>query len=70
MRLTVCQTELLTDIATKEAMYITSYTRWDQTARALIKKGLAKEGRFQGGRQYQLEITEEGRAESRRRGIA
>ncbi len=68
-RLTEPQIELLTDIATKPQMYITYQSRWDQTARALIRKGLATE-HFEGGmHQYRLEITDAGRSEAIRRGI-
>ncbi len=69
VRLTPRQVELLTDIATKDCMYITYYSRWDQTATAMANKGLATR-RFAGsGHQYELRITRPGRAEAIRRGI-
>jgi hypothetical protein len=68
VRLTPPQVELLTDIATKPAMYITYGSRWDRTATALSKRDLAVK-RFAGGPQYELRITAAGRAEAARRGI-
>lgn len=69
VQLTHPQIELLTDIATKPQMYITYQSRWDQTATSLVRKDLAAK-RFAGsGHQYELRITEAGKAEAARRGI-
>jgi len=70
-RLTPPMIELLTDIATNPQMFITQWTRWDRTAQALISRGLAKVppgGQYH--QQYELLITDKGRAEAIRRGIA
>lgn len=70
IRLTPPMIELLTDIATKPAMFITRWSRWDKTAGALIDRGLAVGmGGYAGGRQYEVRITEAGRVEATRRGI-
>jgi hypothetical protein len=70
VRLTPPMLELLTDIATKPQMYITGWSRWDRTAHALIARKLAFAPRgYAGGRQYELRITDEGRAEAVRRHI-
>jgi hypothetical protein len=70
VRLTPPQVELLTDIATKPAMYITRWSKWDRTAQALIERGLAarSSGLFEGS-QYEVTITAAGRQEAARRGI-
>lgn len=68
VQLTPPQIELLTDIATKPAMYITYQSRWDQTATALVRKDLAT-NRWVGGSQYELKITDAGKTEAARRGI-
>lgn len=69
VRLTPPQVELLTDIATKPAMWITINSRWDRTARVLIRLGLAKVTE-DGYPQYEIRITEpKGKAEAIRRGI-
>lgn len=59
--------ELLTDIATHPQMYITCYSKWDRTARALIARDLATSDN--GYPQYELTITVDGQAEAVRRGI-
>ncbi|MEV0214401.1 hypothetical protein [Micromonospora sp. NPDC050695] len=71
IRLSPPMLELLTDIAIKPQMYITRGSRWSRTAGALIDRGLAviPRGNY-GGPQYALRITDEGRAEAARRGIA
>ncbi len=70
VRLSPPMVELLTDIATNPAMYITSYTRWDRTAQALIDRELATRSKgYAGSHQYELRITDPGRAEAGRRGI-
>lgn len=69
VRLTPPQVELLTDIATNPAMWISCHSRWDRTARVLIRLGLAKVTE-DGLPQYELRITEPaGKAEAVRRGI-
>ncbi|MCX5066745.1 hypothetical protein OOJ91_12900 [Micromonospora lupini] len=62
--------ELLTDIATKPQMFITRWSVWDRTARALIARGLAEIVGASYYQQYELRITDKGRAEAIRRGIA
>lgn len=68
MRLSDPQVELLTDIATHPQMYITCYSKWDRTAKALITRGLAaaSDNRYP---KYELRITDAGRAEAVTRGI-
>lgn len=61
--------ELLADIATKPQMYITRWSRWDRTAQALISRKLAAVPPGQFYAQYELRITDQGRAEAARRGI-
>ncbi|MEU8334737.1 hypothetical protein [Micromonospora tulbaghiae] len=61
--------ELLTDIATKPHMFITRYSSWSRTARALISRGFAVEAGGGDFRQYELRITAKGRAEAARRGL-
>jgi hypothetical protein len=69
VRLSPPMIELLTDITTKP-MYITLWSPWDRTAEALVSRGLAERPRgYAGGRQYEIRITEAGRAEAARRGI-
>lgn len=69
IRLSPPMLELLTDIATTPQMYILQWSRWDRTARALVSRGLATVPPGYHGRQYELRITAEGRAEAARRGI-
>jgi hypothetical protein len=70
MRLTPPQVELLTDIATKPAMYIARYSRWSRTAEVLIRLGLAAATPgYYSGPQYEITITDAGKAEAARRGI-
>lgn len=70
IRLTPPQIELLTDIATKPAMYVTRFSTWDRTATALITRGLAvRSPGYAGGRQCEITITQAGRDEAARRGI-
>jgi hypothetical protein len=68
LRLSPTMLELLEDLVKHPHMYITNYTRWDRTAQALIARGLA-EGTQTHGNEYELTITEEGRAEAVRQGI-
>jgi malonyl CoA-acyl carrier protein transacylase len=70
IRLTPSQVELLTDIAAKPAMYITKFSQWSRTAQALVARGLAHAPTgYAGAQQYELRITEAGRAEASRRGL-
>lgn len=69
IRLSPPMIELLTDIATKPQMYITQWSSWDRTANALISRGLARKTSAGHYRQYELRITDAGRAEATRRGI-
>lgn len=67
IRLTPPQIELLTDIATKPAMYITRFSNWGRTAAALIDRGLAVRSQgFAGAHQYEITITQAGRDEAAR----
>lgn len=68
MRLTERQVELLTDLATKREMYIAYGSTWDRTATSMVRKGLAS-NHFCGGHQYEVRITQPGRAEAIRRRI-
>jgi len=68
VRLTAPQAELLTDIATHPQMYVGTYGRWGRTAEALRSRGLAKLEWVEGN-QTEVTITDDGRAEARRRGI-
>lgn len=69
LRLSDPMIELLADIA-NHPMFITLWSRWDRTADALVKRGLAyRPGGYGGGRQYEIRITDEGRAEALRQGI-
>lgn len=67
MKLSPPQTELLTDIVTNPVMYITCHSRWDRTARALIRRGLATGDN--GYPQYELKATDKGREEAVAQGI-
>ncbi len=68
MKLSDPQVELLTDIAVNPQMYITSFSKWDRTAHALIRRKLAVVS-FSGYPQYELKITVNGQAKAVRRGI-
>ncbi len=68
MKLSDPQVELLTDLATNPQMYITSFSKWDRTARALINRKLAAVS-DSGYPQYELKITVDGQAEAVRHGI-
>jgi hypothetical protein len=68
MRLTPRQVELLTDIATHPHMYVGTWGRWGKTATALARRGLATTDYLE-GRQSEVTITEDGKAEAIRRGI-
>jgi hypothetical protein len=67
-RLTPPQIELLTDIATKPAMYLRSYSRWQKTGLCLVRYGFA-EMRSLEGNQSEITITDNGRREAIRRGL-
>lgn len=69
VKLTPPQVELLIDIATHPQMYVGSFGRWGRTARALQARGLATLCGVE--RDYlEVVITEAGRTEAVRRGIA
>ncbi len=67
-RLTPPQIELLTDIATKPAMYLRSYSRWQKTGLCLVNHGLAHMRSLE-GHQSEITITDNGRKEAIRRGL-
>lgn len=68
MRLSPKQVELLTDIVTHPAMYITYYGPWERTAQSFVRLGIGTV-RWCEGNQYELTVTDIGRAEATRRGL-
>jgi hypothetical protein len=68
-RLTANQLELLTDVATKPEMFVRTFGRWGQTAQALKRRGLVSLHWCEAN-QTRVVITDDGRTEARRRGIA